>query len=130
MDDFALTMERTGALHPESELLVRARRGDLTAFEELLKQHETQVFRVAYRLLGNPEDARDVAQEVFLRLHSSLSRIDETRQLGAWLYRVTVNAAEDVRRKRRPVVALSYDIAHSGDTPIVHADRADVRRES
>jgi len=89
-------------------LIERARAGDDSAFGELVSEHEKTVLRTAWRLVGNAEDARDIAQEAFLRLHHNLGRLDPERGLGAWLYRVTVNLALTALRgrKRRPESAL------------------------
>jgi RNA polymerase sigma-70 factor (ECF subfamily) len=87
-------------------LLRRAKAGDRAAFEAIVQQHERQVFRVALRLLGSVEDARDAAQETLLRLHRHLGKMDELQSCGAWLYRVTVNIANDMLRKRRKIVPL------------------------
>jgi RNA polymerase sigma-70 factor (ECF subfamily) len=85
-----------------SDLLARAKRGDLVAFEQIVRSHERRVFRLAWRLLGNVDDAADVAQEVLLKLYRNLGMVDEARELAPWLYRVTVNSANDVLRRRRP----------------------------
>jgi len=82
-------------------LVERARAGDDAAFGELVSEHEKTVLRTAWRLVGNAEDARDIAQEVFLRLHRTLGRLDPKRGVGAWLYRVTVNLALTALRKRK-----------------------------
>lgn len=82
-------------------VLVRARGGDRAAFEALLRRHERLVFGTARRLLQAVEDAEDAAQEVFLRLHENLGRLDPERPLEAWLYRVTVNVCRTLGRKRR-----------------------------
>ena len=89
-------------------MLVRARGGDRTAFEDLMRRHERLVFGTARRLLGAVEDAEDVAQEVFLRLYGHLERLDPKRPLSSWLYRVTVNACSSLGRHRRarPTVEL------------------------
>jgi RNA polymerase sigma-70 factor (ECF subfamily) len=92
----------------KTDVLRRARHGDLEAFESILRENERLVYRVALRLLGNREDARDAAQEVFLRLHRSLGRIDESRDLAPWLYRVTVNVATDLLRSRKREVPIDY----------------------
>ena len=74
--------------------------GEPVTFEALLRTHEVMVARTALRLTGNRQDAQDAAQEVFLRLHRSLGKIDDSRNLSGWLYRVTVNVCRDILRKR------------------------------
>jgi RNA polymerase sigma-70 factor, ECF subfamily len=83
-----------------------AQAGDAASFEQLLRAHEVLVLRIAQRLLCDRDEARDAAQEVFLRLHRSLHRFDGERPLKPWLYRATVNICHDFRRKRRRVVSL------------------------
>jgi RNA polymerase sigma-70 factor (ECF subfamily) len=84
----------------------RARAGDLAAFEAVMRQYERLVLVTALRLLGNMEDAKDVSQEVFLRLYRNLGKVEAEKNYQAWLYRVTVNACHDVGRKRKPSVAM------------------------
>jgi len=86
----------------------RAREGDAVAFGELVAEHEKTVLRTAWRLVRNVEDARDIAQEAFLRLHQHLSTLDPDRDPAPWLYRVTVNLGLTAlrRRRRRPEAAL------------------------
>jgi RNA polymerase sigma-70 factor, ECF subfamily len=73
-------------------------------FEAVMVAHERMVVGVAYRMLGRMEDARDAAQEVFLRLFQNLDRIQGDPK--AWLYRVTVNICNDKFRRARPVAEL------------------------
>ena len=80
--------------------------GDLAAFERIMTQCERRVLGVALRLLNNPQDAQDAAQEVFLRLYKHLGRLDEDRGYEPWLFRVTVNVCRDIARARRRSVAL------------------------
>ena len=82
-----------------------ARSGDLAAFEVVLRQHERMVLVTAMRLTGSIEDARDVSQEVFLRLYRNLARV-EASGLSSWLYRVTVNACHDLHRRSRPETTI------------------------
>jgi RNA polymerase sigma-70 factor, ECF subfamily len=80
---------------------------DVAAFERIMSQCERSVLRVALRLLNNPQDAQDAAQEVFLRLYKHFADLDETRGYEAWLYRVTVNVCHDMARGRRRSVGLA-----------------------
>jgi RNA polymerase sigma-70 factor, ECF subfamily len=86
------------------QTIAAARAGDLAAFELLMRQHERLVLAVALRMTGNLEDAQDISQEVFLRLYKNLAKVQATDALQAWLYRVTINACHDLRR-RKPVLA-------------------------
>jgi RNA polymerase sigma-70 factor (ECF subfamily) len=73
---------------------------------EIVEEHGRLVLKTAYRILKNWEDAQDAAQEVFLRIHRSDAGFDESRELGPWLYRITVNVALDQYRRKRPNVAI------------------------
>jgi RNA polymerase sigma-70 factor (ECF subfamily) len=106
VDQFAIAAGRLNVTDEQSELVRRARRGELQAFEMLMRIHDRQVYRVALRMLGNVEDAKDASQEVFLRLHRSLGKVDETRDLASWLYRVTVNVCNDAFRNRRATLPI------------------------
>ena len=83
------------------DVFERARAGDAAAFEQLLLTHERQVLRLALGLTNNLQDAQDVSQEVFLKLHRDLKKIRQSSEVPAWLYRVTVNASFDTKRKTR-----------------------------
>ena len=85
----------------------RENSGELAAFERIMSQCERRVLRVALRLLNNPQDAQDAAQEVFLRLYKHLGSLDETRGYEPWLYRVTVNVCRDIARGRRGSIGLA-----------------------
>ena len=89
--------------------IAQAARGDRQAFERLLRHYERKVLATAQQLLGQPEDAQDAAQEVFLRLYRALRRLDPQRGLGGWIYRVTVNVCRDLaqHRQKRPTSSLS-----------------------
>ncbi len=112
MQELALLMgaDCVDAREPEFARLVKqAKAGDTAAFEAILCKFERKVLLSALRLLnGNLEDAKDAAQQVFMRLHRSLHQLDENRHSGSWLYRITVNVCRDMLRKRarRPVVSL------------------------
>jgi RNA polymerase sigma-70 factor (ECF subfamily) len=81
-------------------LVARARSGDAAAFERIMLETERKVVGVAWRMLGDREDARDAAQEVFLRVYKYLDRYDPGQDFHGWLYRITINVCRDAARKR------------------------------
>jgi RNA polymerase sigma-70 factor, ECF subfamily len=84
----------------EMALVERCRRGDLAAFEELYKAHAGKLFSVACRMLGNPADAEDLLQEIFLSAHRKLEGFRGDSALGTWLYRLATNHCLDYLRSR------------------------------
>jgi RNA polymerase sigma-70 factor (ECF subfamily) len=93
----------------DAQWVRRARVGDEKAFALLVERHERMVLRTGLRLLGRLDLAQDAAQEAFLRLHRHLDRFDESRELGPWLYRVTVNVCRDISRRLRSQHALGLE---------------------
>ena len=81
-------------------LVERCRTGDLGAFEELYRAHAGKLFSVACRLLGNPADAEDLLQEIFLSAHRKLDSFRGESALGTWLYRLATNQCLDYLRSR------------------------------
>src|SRR3984893_3278117 len=76
-------------------LVERARHGDHQAFAVLVRRYERKLIRVLTRLVREPEQARDLAQETFWRVYTRLDRFDTARRFGPWLFRVGVNAGLD-----------------------------------
>jgi len=99
-------------------LLAGSRQGDLASFEGLMRQYERLVLVTALRLAGNLPDAQDVSQEVFLKLYKNLGKVASEGALASWLYRVTVNACHDLRRRRRP----EEPVEHAGQLVSSDAD--------
>jgi RNA polymerase sigma-70 factor (ECF subfamily) len=85
----------------EQALLERIRNGDDSGFEQLVKQHTGKIVGLAWRLVGNREEAEDLAQEAFLRLHRSLPDFRGDSRIGTWLYRTTTRLAIDHLRRER-----------------------------
>ncbi len=114
MQDTAFSIVASESLpQPEPDeadaLIGQAKRGDVAAFEALMRRYERLVMNTALRLLGgNRADAEDAAQTVFLRMHRYLGRFRDGAALPQWLYRMTVNVCRDVSRRarRRREVAL------------------------
>lgn len=95
---------------PMAEVVALAKAGDPAAFERLLVENEKMVLNTAYKLLGNLDDARDAAQEVFLRFHRSLRSFDAQRPVAPWLYRIAVNVCREMGRKRSRRNEVSLDL--------------------
>jgi len=84
----------------ELQLVDRCRRGELGAFEELYRQHSGRLHSLALRMLGNPADAEDLLQEIFLSAHRKLDGFRGEAALGTWLYRLAMNQILDHVRSR------------------------------
>jgi RNA polymerase sigma-70 factor (ECF subfamily) len=74
--------------------------GDSDGFRALVERHSSPVFRLAYRMTGNQQDAEDVVQESFLRAYRQLRQFDQRASFGTWLYRITANCSLDLIRSR------------------------------
>jgi RNA polymerase sigma-70 factor (ECF subfamily) len=113
-----------------ASVIEAAKSGDLAAFELLMREHERLVMVTALRLTGSLADAQDVSQEVFLKLYRNLGKISAPVGISGWLYRVTVNACHDVRRKRRDEhpVEWAEELPAHGANPQEAATEAERRK--
>lgn len=85
----------------EQKLISLAQKGDQSAFEQLLDHYQKPVYHQALRLVGNPEDAADVTQEVFIKVWKHLPSFRGESSFSTWLYRLTDNAALDLIRREK-----------------------------
>src|SRR5690349_1152826 len=92
----------------DSVAIARVKAGDGNAYRLLVDRHSRGVFRLAYRMTGNEQDAEDVVQETFLRAYRQLARWEARSSFGTWLYRIAANYSLDLMRgrKRHGEVAL------------------------
>lgn len=86
---------------PESttQLIIQAQNGDMNAFRLLVEQHQHFAFNVAFRLLANDADARDVVQECFIRVWKNLNNFNNRNKFKTWLYRIITNLCYDELRR-------------------------------
>ncbi len=87
-------------------LVGRVRAGDALAFERIMLATEQRVVSIAWRMLGNRDDARDATQEVYLRVFKYLERFRIGEDFRGWLYRITINVCHDFARKRASTGAV------------------------
>ena len=90
----------------DEELVTLSQGGDLDSFNQLVLRWERPIYALAYRVIGREEDARDVAQETFLRAFRALKGFKRQAKFSSWLYRITLNLCRDwIRRERRTPLA-------------------------
>lgn len=115
------SIERAASEPTESEMVARALARDESAWVDLIRGHQQAIFRLAWLLLADRDEAEEVAQETFLRAWFSLERFDSTRPLRPWLLRIAHNLALNRRRSlRRSWQALVrfVSVAAGGETSI------------
>lgn len=91
------------------QLIIRSQAGDVEAFETLIKQHQVIAYNIAYRILGDQEDAKDAAQEALIKVFKNLPGFKAESQFSTWLYRIVVNTCTDYMRKHRKITTVSTD---------------------
>jgi RNA polymerase sigma-70 factor, ECF subfamily len=93
----------------ERILLEKAKNGDVQAFELLVEGYQKKVFNVALRMMGNYDDAGEIAQEAFIRVFKSIKSFKEESTFSTWIYRITTNICLDELRKRKNKKIISID---------------------
>jgi RNA polymerase sigma-70 factor (ECF subfamily) len=99
----------------EGRLIEACQRGDREAFRELFENHKDRVWTVALRFTGDESAARDVTQQVFLKLFTSITGFRQESNFKTWLYRLVANECMDEFRKRRRLIPLDFFRPASGD---------------
>ena len=117
---------RTDDRTEEQILVMRAQRGEQDAFRVLVERYQKLVYTLALRMLNVPADAEDAAQEAFLSAWKALPRFRMDAKFSTWLYRLTVNAATDVLRRRRK----EPDSLDDAERPVQAADSTDTPEEA
>ena len=99
---------------PDDVYVQKAVEGDAEAFNELVNRHHAKIYGLAYRMLGNPEDAADATQETFLEAYKSIQSFQFKSQFGTWLYRIGINTCQQSIRKAqsrdRKIAAYTEDV--------------------
>ncbi len=93
----------------EELLLEKSKAGDVEAFEKLIEIYQKKIFNLAYRMIGNFDDANDLAQETFIRVFRSIASFKGQSAFSTWIYRITTNVCLDELRKRKNKKEMSLD---------------------
>lgn len=97
----------------EKELIAKSQQGDLMAFEQLIIKYEKKVYTIAYKYMGNHEDASDLAQEAFIKAFQAIKGFRSDASFGTWVGRIAANKClDELRKKKRyQVTSLDADVA-------------------
>ncbi|MFO7975969.1 MAG: sigma-70 family RNA polymerase sigma factor [Candidatus Hydrogenedentota bacterium] len=120
----------------ETEVLIKARKGDRVAFGALVKAYERRAYAVAYGFVHNRDDALELAQEAFARAYKAMPRFKTELPFYPWLYRIIKNTCINHLKKRRRrgetsldgLLESGFDVAHATENPVHDAQLGDMRR--
>jgi RNA polymerase sigma-70 factor (ECF subfamily) len=102
--------------HEDLKVIKRCKRGEEAAFAELLGRYRGAIYGLCFRMTRKPEDARDLAQEVFIKVFSLLDRYDETYAFSSWIFRIATNHCIDhLRRNRMRFLSIDGHTDKDGD---------------
>lgn len=95
--------------YSDQELVQKTLDGDMDSFSVLVERYQKQIYSLTYRLTNDPEDARDLAQEVFIHIYKVLGKYDQNRKFFSWMYKVATNVCFNVLRRGKPEISVSLD---------------------
>lgn len=95
----------------DEELVKRIRKGDIDAFEDIVKKYENKVYGIVFHMMKNQNEVEDLAQEVFLKVYKNLDKFKGESSLYTWIYKITVNLCLDELKKRRNIIYLDEKIS-------------------
>ncbi len=111
-------------LEQDDDLIKLSIAGDTRAFGQLAEKYQHKIYNLAYRYMGNEEDANDMAQEALIKAYRSLDTFKGQSSLGTWLYRITTNVCFDELRKRKRTLHMV-----SLDEPVATTDGDEIERD-
>ncbi|ASS73961.1 RNA polymerase sigma factor SigW [Tumebacillus algifaecis] len=125
----------------EQRIVKRAQKGDRLAFAELVELYKDKLYNLGYRMLGNQQEAEDIAQEAFLRAYANLNKYNAQHKFSTWIYRIATNLCIDRIRKKKADYSLDAEVdgvegadmysrlKAPGDTPEQEVMRREARQE-
>ena len=124
----ATTIMTSNDTDADLNLVERYLCGDLTAFDEIMIRYEQQIYRLCYRFTSNPEDARDLAQDVFIKAFENLVSFRRESSLKTWLYRIATNhCINHVKSNTRQFVEITESVKQTQATAQIHLEEKEQR---
>ena len=119
-------------INEDNSLIKKAQEGDMKAFEQLLYKYDKQVLNIAFSFRNDEEDAKDMYQEVFLRVYKNLKKFQFKSEFGTWLYRITTNVciSHQSKRKKHQLDSIDKEIGFDGENPLTLKDYISDNSES
>jgi RNA polymerase sigma-70 factor (ECF subfamily) len=100
----------------DTDLVLASRAGNTAAFEELVSRYGRRLFRIAYHILHNQDDAQDVVQDAFIKVFQNLGQFRADSKFSTWLYRIVVNQSlMELRKQRRKLASTAIELSIDGD---------------
>ena len=95
----------------DEELVEDVKKGNIDAFEDIVKKYENKVYGIVFHMMKNQNEVEDLAQEVFLKVYKNLDRFKGDSSLYTWIYKITVNLCLDELKKRKNIIYLDEKIS-------------------
>jgi RNA polymerase sigma-70 factor (ECF subfamily) len=108
-------------MSPDNELILKAQQGDMAAFTELVRRHDRDVLAVAARYVDNSEDAKDIYQEVLIRVFRGIRGFEFRSEFSTWIHRITVNTCLTHHRRARKVAVVPLEGGTKEEGGNIHA---------
>jgi RNA polymerase sigma-70 factor, ECF subfamily len=108
------------------ERIKQVKKGDQNAFAEIVELYKDKVYQLCFRMLGNPHEAEDIAQEAFIRAYINIHSYDSSKKFSTWLYRIATNLSIDRIRKKKPDYYLDAEVAGGEGLTLYSQVAADV----
>lgn len=106
----------------EKLLVSKSKKGDILAFEKLISSYEKKAYNIAYRMMNNEEDAKDVTQEAFIKIYKSIKNFREESSFSTWLYRIVTNVCLDELRKKKRNETTPLELNIENDKGTTHIE--------
>jgi len=106
----------------EEKLVTQCKNGDISALEKLFYILKDNVYSIAFRILGNEQDAEDITQEVFIKIWLNLTGFNMKSSIRTWVYKIAVNLCYDLQKKRNNLIEEpieDFDAFHSDEEPFI-----------